>query len=196
MEINLLVEGGKMEPGPSLAQKVGPMGLNMGQIVQQVNDATKQFEGMKVPVMLEVDPNTKEVEVNVYSPPASELLKKEFAIDKGSGMQKKVYTANASIEQMISIAKTKMPTLLDKELKSAVKSMVGTAGSLGIMIESKRAPEVEEEIDQGKYDEEIKNEKTETPEEKRKDLDQYYKKIEQQQQKYLQAQEEESSKKK
>lgn len=194
MEINLLVEGGKMEPGPSLAQKVGPMGLNMGQIVQQVNDATKQFEGMKVPVMLEVDPNTKEVEVNVYSPPASELLKKEFGIDKGSGMQKKVYTANASIEQMISIAKTKMPNLLDKELKSAVKSMIGTAGSLGIMIESKRAPEIEEEIDQGKYDEEIKNEKTETPEEKRKELDQYFKKIEQQQQKYLQAQEEESKK--
>lgn len=192
MEINLLVEGGQMQPGPSLAQKVGPLGLNMGQIVQQVNDATKDFGGMKVPVLLEVDPNTKEVEVHVYSPPASELLKKEFGIEKGSGMQKKVYTGNASIEQAISIAKTKKPNLLDKDLKSAVKSIIGTAGSLGIMIENKRAPEVEEEIDEGKYDEEINNEKTETPEDKRKELDQYYKKIEQQQQKYLQAQESES----
>lgn len=188
MEINLLVEGGKMQPGPSLAQKVGPLGLNMGQIVQQVNEATKEFEGMKLPVILEVDPNTKEVKVNVYSPPASELLKKEFGIEKGSGMQKKVFTGNASIEQMISVAKTKMPNLLDRSLKSAVKSVIGTAGSLGIMIESKRAPEIEEEIEHGKYDDEIKNEKTETPEEKRKELDQYYNKIYQQQQKFLQEQ--------
>lgn len=175
MEVNLLVEGGAMQPGPSLAQKVGPMGLNMGQIVQQVNDATKDFKGMKVPVVLDIDPNTKEVNVNVYSPPSSELLKKEFGIEKGSGIQKRFNTGNASIEQIISIAKTKLQNLLDKDLKSAVKSIIGTCGTLGILVENKRSLEAEKMVDEGKFDKEIKEEKTETPEEKRKQLDSYFK---------------------
>ncbi len=177
MQVKLLIEGGAMKPGPALSQKIGPLGLNMGQIIQQVNDATKDFKGLKVPVELDIDAGTKEFEVNVFSPPVSELLKKELGIEKGSGTQAKSYAANASIEQIISVAKTKMQNLLCNNLKTAVKTVIGTCVSLGVLVENKPAVEIEGEIDKGKYDKEIQEEKTETPEEKRKELDTYFKQI-------------------
>ena len=174
MQISLLVEGGDMKPGPALSQKLGPLGMNINQIIQKVNEATKDLKGLKVPVELEVDPATKEFEVHVFSPPVSELLKKELKIDKGSGEQKKLKVANASIEQIISVAKTKLPNLLCNDLKTAVKTVVGTCVSLGILVENKLASEIEQEIEEGKYDEEIKGEKTETPEEKKEELEKYF----------------------
>ena len=78
MQIKLLVEGGSMKPGPALSQKLGPLGININQVIQKVNEATKDFNGMKVPVSLEVDTSTKEFDVNVFSPPVSELIKKEL----------------------------------------------------------------------------------------------------------------------
>ena len=57
----LLVEGGKMNPGPAVAQQLGPMGINMGQVISDVNEQTKEFAGITVPVHLNVDATTKEV---------------------------------------------------------------------------------------------------------------------------------------
>jgi len=174
MQIKLLAEGGNMKPGPSLSQKLGPAGININQVIQKVNDATNSFKGLKVPVELDVDPSTKEFEIRVFSPPVSELLKKELGIEKGSGIQKKSQVSNASIEQIISVAKTKLPNMLCKDLKSAVKTVAGTCGSLGVLIENKTASEIEREIDEGKYDSEIQEEKTETSAEKKAELDNYF----------------------
>jgi len=91
--------------------------------------------------------------------------------------RKKAQVANASIEQIISVAKTKLPNLLCKDLKTAVKTVVGSCVSLGVLVESKPASEVEQEIDEGKYDKEIKEEKTETSEEKKKELEEYFSEI-------------------
>jgi len=166
-----------MKPGPALSQKLGPAGIPINKVIEKVNEATKDFKGLKVPVELEVNTKTKEFEVNVFSPPMSELLKKELGISKGSGVQIKMQVANASIEQIISVAKTKMQNLLAKDLKSAVKLVVGTCASLGILVESKPAKEIEKEIDEGKYDKEIKEGKTETSPEKKTELDDYFKEI-------------------
>lgn len=185
MQIKLLVEGGSMQPGPALAQKIGPLGLNVGQIISKVNEATKDFKGLKVPVELDIDAGTKEFEVQVFSPPVSELLKKELGISKGSGIQKKVQVANASIEQIISVAKTKMQNLLCGDLKAAVKTVVGTCVSLGVLVENKSAAEVEKEIDEGKYDKEIQEECTETPEEKKKELNDYFSQVQKEQEKII-----------
>jgi len=187
MQIKLLVDGGSMAPGPALSQKLGPLGINVNQVIQSVNEATKNFKGLKVPVELEVDPSTKTFDVKVFSPPVSELLKKELGVAKGSGMQKKITIYNASIEQIISVAKTKLPNMLSKNLKAAVKTVVGTCGTLGVLVENKTAVEVEKEIDEGKYDAELKSEKTETPAEKRKKLDEYFFEIKEKQEKVLKA---------
>lgn len=177
MQIKLLVEGGKLSPGPSLSQKLGPIGLNINQVIQKVNEATNEFKGLKVPVELNINTSTKEFDVKVFSPPVSELLKKELGIEKGSGAHKKMQVANASIEQIISVAKTKLPDLLSKNLKLALKTVVGTCVSLGILIENKSAIEIEKEIDEGKYDKEIQEEKIETSQEKKDKLDEFFSKI-------------------
>ena len=186
MIIKLLVDGGEMKPGPALSQKLGPLGIPLNQVIQKVNQATTDFNGLKVPVELNVDAATREFDVRVFSPPVSELLKKELGIEKGSGAQKKVKVANASIEQIISLAKTKSQNLLSKDFKSAVKTIVGTCVSLGILIENKPAVEIEQEIDEGKYDKEINAMKTETPSDKKKKLEEYFAKIKKEQDKILQ----------
>jgi large subunit ribosomal protein L11 len=174
MKIKLLTEGGNMAPNPALSQKLGPAGLNVNQVIQQVNSATSGFKGLKVPVELDIDTSKRTFDVKVFSPPASELLKKETGLEKGSGMQKKIKVANLSIEQVISVAKSKYPNMLSKNFKSAVKSIVGTCGPLGFLIENKGPNEIQLDIDSGKYDSEIDAEETKTPEDKRKKLDEFF----------------------
>jgi len=186
MQIKLLVDGGSMKPGPALSQKLGPVGIPINIVIQKVNESTKSFEGIQVPVELNINPSTKEFDVKVFSPPVSGLLKKELKIEKGSGTQKKFQMGNASIEQIISLAKTKSQNLLCKDFKSAVKTIVGTCVSLGILIENKSAKEVEKEIEEGKYDKEINSMKTETSPEKKKQLDEYFAKVKKEQDKIMQ----------
>jgi large subunit ribosomal protein L11 len=177
MIIKLMVEGGDMKPGPAIAQKIGPMGINMGKVISDINLATKSFKGLKVPVNLDVNPKDKSFTVQVSSPPVSGLLKKELGIDLGSGQALKVKVANMSIEQVIAIAMMKHPNMLAKDLRAAIKSVVGTCVSLGILIENKEAKEIEQEINSGKYDSEIKNEKIETSPEKKKELASFFAKL-------------------
>ena len=174
MKIKLLVEAGDMKPGPALSQKLGPAGINIGKVIQDANKATASFKGIKVPIEIDVDIKTKNFIINVFTPPVSELLKKEVGVEKGSGQHKKINVANAAIEQIISVAKTKMPGMLCKEFKSAVKSVVGSCVSLGILIEDKNPKEIEKEIDAGRYDKEISAQITEVSDDKKKSLQEYF----------------------
>lgn len=174
MKIKLLIDGGDMKPGPAISQKLGPAGINIGKVIQEVNSTTSAFKGMKVPVELDVDTKSKKFTVSVKSPPASELLKKELKIELGSGTPNSIKVANASIEQIISVAKTKESNMLAKDFRAAVKSVVGNCTSMGILIENKNPKEIEKEIDEGKYDSEIKQKKSETQAEKIKSLDKYF----------------------
>ena len=175
-----------MKPGPALSQKLGPLGIPVNQVIQKVNEVTKAFEGIQVPVELNVDAATRNFEIKVFSPPVSGLLKKELGIEKASGTQKKVKVGNLSIEQVISLAQTKFPNLLCKDMKSAVKTIVGTCVSLGVLIEDKPAVEIEEDIKAGKYDKEIDAMKIETSPDKKKKLAESFAKIKKEQDKLLQ----------
>lgn len=190
MQVKLLIEGGNMQPGPVLSQKLGPLGMNVGQIIQKINDATKEFKGLKVPVELDINAGTKEFEVKVFSPPVAELLKKELGLEKGSGEQKKTKIANASIEQIILIAKTKLPNLLSRNLKAAVKTILGSCVSLGILVENKNPKDIEKDVDLGIYDKEINAEQTQTPEEKKKKLAAFFSKVKEEQEKIKKLEEE------
>jgi len=175
--IKLLVEGGKMSPGPAVAQTLGPMGINIGDVISKINDATSTFKGVTVPVHLDVDPKTKEFSIKVLSPPTSELIKKELEIEKASGARLKQKVGNFAIEQVISISKTKHNNLLSNEFISTVKSVLGTCQALGVLVESKEVKEVLAEIEEGKYVDEIKTQKTDVDPEKRKELDNYFEDI-------------------
>ncbi len=174
MEVKLLVDGGEMKPGPAVSQKLGPAGVNINDVIQKVNEITIGFKGMQVPITIIVNSKDKSFEIEVSSPPISGMLKKEANIKNGSGIQKKLNSANISIEQVIKVAKAKMPNLLCKDLKSAVKTAVGSCASLGILIENKPAVEIESDIDNGIYDKEINGELTETSPEKKKELEEYF----------------------
>ena len=178
MKIKLLVDGGKMAPGPAVAQQLGPLGINMGKVISDVNEATKSFSGIKVPVELDIDTKTKNVEIKVLSPPVAELIKKEINLDKGSGKSSKIKSGNVAIETLIKVAKTKQQNLLVNDLKAALLLVVGTCQSLGLLIDSKEPREMTEAIKNGNFDKEIKAEKTEPSEEKLKELNDFYKQVE------------------
>jgi len=191
--IKLLVEGGNMSPGPAVAQALGPMGVNIGQVISNVNIATSEFKGVTVPVHLTVDPKTKQVSIKVLSPPTSELIKKELKIDKASGARLKQRVGNLSIEQVISIAKVKHNSLLSNEFISTVKSLIGTCQALGVLIESKEPKEILQEIKEGKYKEEIDAKKTNVSLEKRKELDAFFKNVQSEQEAVKKAEEAEKA---
>lgn len=189
-KIKLIVEGGAMKPGPAVAQQLGPMGINMGKVIADVNTATSGFKGMEVPVEIDVDGKTKTFTIKVFSPSVATLLKKEIVSERGSGSAKEVKVGNLAIEQIISVAKTKQSALLSRTLKSAVKLVTGTCVSLGILIESKDPKQVEKDIDAGMYDQEIKAEKTDVSPEKKKELQAFFAAVKEKQEKAKKAAEE------
>src|SRR2546428_13774100 len=83
--VSALVSGGEASAGPPLGPSLGPMGVNVLQVVNTINEKTKDFPGMKVPVKVEVDSETKKFTVEVGIPPTAALVAKEAGIPKGSG---------------------------------------------------------------------------------------------------------------
>jgi len=187
MNIKLLIDGGNMKPGPAIAQQLGPIGINMGQVISKVNEATKEFKGMKVPVKLDVNEKTKDFTVETSSPPTSELVKKELSLEKGTADHVNIKVGNASIEDIIKITKIKYSNMLEKDFKTAVKSILGTCASIGILVENQNPNELIHKIDTGRFEEEINKQSTETDPEKRKRLDEHFTKVKEEQEAKLEA---------
>lgn len=178
----MMVEGGKAVVTPTIAQKLGPMKINMGEVLQNVNKKTKDFVGMQVPVKLIVDTDTKEVSIEVGIPPVTQLIKKELSLELGSPKPDKIKVGNISIEQVIKITKMKKEDMCIKNLKSGVKTVIGSCNSLGVLVEGKQAAKVSKEVAEGKYDKEISEEKTEPSKEKLEELKEQFKVIKKAQQ--------------
>ncbi|MBW2965587.1 50S ribosomal protein L11 [Candidatus Woesearchaeota archaeon] len=175
--VESLIEGGKATAAPPLGPALGPKGVNIGQVVAEINKKTEAFKGMQVPVKVIIDTDTKEFEIEVGTPPASALIKKEAGVEKGSGNPKEEKVADILIEQIIKIAKMKEANLLGKNLKEKVKEVIGTCNSMGILVEGVPAVEAIKQVNQGKFDEEIKAEKTELTAEEKKKLEEEKKKL-------------------
>jgi len=154
--IDVLVDGGKATPGPPLGPVLGPMGVNIPQIVTVINEKTKAFDGMKVPVKLKIDPKTKEFEVSIGTPPTSALVLKEIGLEKGSGENTQVFAGDISIEQIKKVAEMKKDSILGKDMKQRVLEVSGTCVSMGITINGKKPKEAQALIKEGKWDEHFK----------------------------------------
>lgn len=149
--VEALISGGQATAGPPLGPALGPLGVNVLAIVNKINELTKDFSGMKVPVRVTVDPETKEFEVTVGTPTTSALIVSELKIQKGSGTPSTEKVGNLTMEQVLRIAKLKRPELLAKTLKAATKEILGSCVSMGVTVEGKDPREVQKEIDEGKY---------------------------------------------
>jgi len=150
--VESLVEGGKATAGPPLGPALGPLGVNIMEIINTINDKTKHFDGMKVPVKVIVDPKTKEFEIKVGTPPAASLILKEIGAEKGSGAPSTHKIGNLTIDQAIKVAKMKESNLLGKELKQKTKEIIGTCVSLGVTVEGKKPKDIQKSIDDGEFD--------------------------------------------
>jgi len=154
--IKALVDGGKATPGPPIGPALGPLGVNVGQIVAKINEKTAAFEGMKVPVKIIIDKKTKQFDIEVGSPPVSALIRKELGLEKGAKTAGKEVVGNLTFGQAIELAKLKLGAMMAKDLKASVKEVLGTCVSMGVTVDGREAREVQREIDEGKHDEELR----------------------------------------
>jgi large subunit ribosomal protein L11 len=150
--INALVTGGEASAGPPLGPALGPLGVNVLGIVNEINKQTGDFKGMRVPVKVEVDLETKQFTVTVGTPTTSALIAKESGIPKGSSKPNVDLAGDLTIDKVISIAKSKMATSYAKTVKAATKEVVGSCISMGVKVEGKDPREVMRELNEGKWD--------------------------------------------
>ncbi|NTV77134.1 MAG: 50S ribosomal protein L11 [Methanothrix sp.] len=148
--VEALVPGGKASAGPPLGPALGPLGVNVAQVVAKINEQTKDLNGMQVPVKVIVKSRT-EFEIEVGTPPTSALIIKEMGVEKGSG--DKTVVGDITMEQVLKIANIKRKGLLSKTMKHAASEVIGTAGSLGATIEGMSSKEAQLALASGKYDE-------------------------------------------
>lgn len=154
--VKVMVEGGKASPGPPLGPAMGPLGVNVGQVVAKINEKTSSFSGMRVPVTVVVDKKTREFDIEIGSPPMAALIKKELKLERGAKTAGTEVVGNLSLAQAVGIAKLKSEGTLAKDLKAAVMEVLGTCVSLGVTVDGKDAREVQKEIAEGKRSEELK----------------------------------------
>ncbi len=155
-KISSLVTGGGASAGPPLGPALGPLGVNIMEIINAINDKTKDFEGMKVPVTVSVDPDTKKWDIEIGIPSSAALVLKEAGIQKGSGASGTEWVGDVTIDAIIKVANTKLEKSYATSLKSVAKTIIGTCLALGIKIEGKTPKEITVEINEGKWDEKLK----------------------------------------
>lgn len=151
-KVEALVDGGKATPGPPLGPALGPMGVNIVQVINAINDKTRAFEGMKVPVKVLIDPGTKAFTIEVGTPPASALILKQINAEKGTGNPRTTKIGNITIPQIIKVAQQKGDNLLGKNIKMKAKEVMGTCLSMGVTVEGLDARDAQKEVDKGKWD--------------------------------------------
>ena len=150
--LSFIVDGGKANAGPPIGSSLGPLGLAVMDVVNHINEKTKEFSGMRVPVKVHVDTETKEFSIDVGIPTTSALVVKELKIEKGSATPNTAKVGNLTIPQVLKIAKIKQPSTLANSPKAAAKEVLGSCVSLGVTVEGKDPREVQREIDAGKWD--------------------------------------------
>lgn len=151
--VEVLIEGGKANPGPPLGPALGPLGVNIKEIVNSVNERTEAYAGMVVPVKITID--GEKVDITVGVPPTAALIKEAIGIEKAQTDSTTDYLGDISIEQLKEVAKKKREGMLASSSKAAVKELIGTCVSMRLKVEGKDPKEIQKEIDEGVYDEVI-----------------------------------------
>ncbi len=133
--VRVVVDGGKATPAPPLGPQITMLGLKAPEVIKKINDQTKGFEGMKVPVEIEVDKTTKEYKLNVLMPSVSQLLIKAAKVEKGLGDRKA--SASVSLADVRKIAMDHSKYSLGKTEDKLVNEVLGSCVSLGLKVDDK-----------------------------------------------------------
>ena len=132
--VKLQIAAGKANPAPPVGPALGQAGVNIQQFCSQFNDKTASMAGYVVPVEIYVY-DDRSFTFITKTPPASDLLKKAAKVQKGSSTPSKQTAGKISREQLLEIAKTKLPDLNAYDVESAAKIVEGTAKQMGIVVE-------------------------------------------------------------
>ena len=132
-KVKLQCPGGQATPAPPVGPALGQHGVNIGQFVMQFNERTKESKGTTIPVEITIY-SDRSFEFITKSPPAAVLLKKAAGLQKGSGTPNKDKVGKVTEKQVREIATQKMPDLNAASVESAIKSIKGTARSMGIEV--------------------------------------------------------------
>ncbi len=133
-KIKLQCPGGKATPAPPVGPALGQHGVNIGDFVRRFNDATQSDMGVTLPVVLTVYAD-RSFDFEVKSPPAAVLLRMAAGLDKGSGTPNTLKVGSVTRAQVDEIAERKMVDLNAFEKDAAAHIIMGTARSMGILIE-------------------------------------------------------------
>ena len=150
--VEALVDGGKATAGPPLGPQLGPLGVNVVSIVDAINSETNDFRGMRVPVKVRVNTDDKTFTIEVGVPPTASLILKEAGVEKGSGNTPEEIMGNIQFENVITIAKTKLPNSLANDLKGVCLEVLGSCVSAGVTVDDVDAREIQKKIKDGQYD--------------------------------------------
>ena len=132
------------------------MGVNIMQIVSEINKQTGEYKGTPVPVDVFIDTDTKEFKVKVGMLSTFALLTQAVKVSKGSGTPNSVKVGDLPFSELVSIAKKKKAGLYAATLKSATREVLGTCHSMGVTVDGKPAKEVQDLIKGGAYDAQLK----------------------------------------
>lgn len=149
--VEVLIPGGKATASPPLGPALGPLGVNVKAIIEKINEDTKMFNGIQVPIRITVD-DKKNFTIEVGIPPTSALIKKELKIETASGTPNEKIVGNLTIKQLVDIARMKRGGTLARNMKNVAKEIVGTCSSMGVTIEGMRSRHMIAAINSGKFD--------------------------------------------
>lgn len=149
--IEALVDAGQASPGPPLGPALGPLGVNIKAVIDEINKKTQKFKGMRVPVKVEVG-DSRDFSIEVGVPPTSSLLLGEAGVEKGSGTPNTEKVGNITFDQCLKVAKMKQESMLATNLRSAVKEIIGTCVSLGLTVDDEEPKAIINAINKGDFD--------------------------------------------
>ena len=133
--VKLQVPAGQANPSPPIGPALGQQGVNIMEFCKQFNAQTQSVEkGLPIPVVITVYSDRSFTFV-MKTPPASVLIRKAIGIEKGSGTPNTAKVGRITRKQLEEIAKTKTPDLTAADLEAAVRTVAGTARSMGVDVE-------------------------------------------------------------
>ena len=133
--VTLLVPAGSANPSPPIGPALGQQGVNIMEFCKQFNAQTQKLEkGLPIPVIITVY-SDRSFTFIMKTPPASVLIRKAIGIEKGSGVPNTQKVGKISRKQLEEVAKTKTPDLTAADLEAAVRTIAGTARSMGVDVE-------------------------------------------------------------
>ncbi|MCX7055600.1 MAG: 50S ribosomal protein L11 [Proteobacteria bacterium] len=133
--VKLQVPAGQANPSPPIGPALGQQGVNIMEFCKQFNAQTQQVEkGLPIPVVITVY-SDRSFTFIMKTPPASVLIRKSIGIEKGSGTPNTAKVGKITRKQLEEIARTKTPDLTAADLEAAVRTIAGSARSMGVEVE-------------------------------------------------------------